>query len=129
MPSSANNASIRLRGGSELGEPTPPHHALAISPTNRDTRPDADEARLLPRYRGNQSSFLERRRLQREQAAALLHAVATDPDTPLPLRDILTKPGDPRQLRGIPAIGRGVTGALYDEDPVRALEHKERRAA
>lgn len=79
-----------------------------------------DEARLLPRVRVP-SELLERRRLERRQAAALDAAIAAEPEgKPLPLRYELTKPGDPRQLRGIPAIGRGVGGAIRGTQPEQA---------
>jgi hypothetical protein len=41
-----------------------------------------------------------------------------------------TPVGDPRRLRGLPAIGRNVSGATWETDPVRALlakEHGRRR--
>ena len=34
-----------------------------------------------------------------------------------------TLPGDARRLRGIPAIGRGVTGAIFGTRPEREAEH------
>jgi len=39
-----------------------------------------------------------------------------------------TAAGDERRLRGIPAVGRGVSGAISSTDPVRALLAKEQRA-
>lgn len=59
---------------------------------------------------------LDRRRLERAQAAALLDSLATN-DEPMPLRHELTKPGDADQLRGIPAIGRSVAGAIPGSNP------------
>ena len=38
-----------------------------------------------------------------------------------------TSGGDPARLRGLPAIGRNVSGATVETDPVRALLAKERR--
>ena len=38
-----------------------------------------------------------------------------------------TAPLDHRRLRGIPAVGRGVSGAISSTDPVRALLAKEPR--
>ncbi len=38
-----------------------------------------------------------------------------------------TAAGDGRKLRGIPAIGRGTSGAVAGSDPVAALLSKERR--
>ncbi len=34
---------------------------------------------------------------------------------------------DPARLRGLPAIGRNVSGATFHTDPVKALLEKERR--
>jgi hypothetical protein len=38
-----------------------------------------------------------------------------------------TAPGDSRRLRGIPAVGRGTTGAVFGSDPLRALLARESR--
>ena len=38
-----------------------------------------------------------------------------------------TAAGDPRRLRGIPAVGRGTSGAVFGSDPLRALLAKESR--
>ena len=38
-----------------------------------------------------------------------------------------TAPLDHRRLRGIPRVGRGVSGAIGGTDPMRALLAKERR--
>ena len=38
-----------------------------------------------------------------------------------------TAGGDGRRLRGIPAVARGTSGAVFGTDPVRALLAKERR--
>ena len=38
-----------------------------------------------------------------------------------------TGPLDHRRLRGIPAVGRGTSGAVFDTDPLRTLLAKERR--
>ena len=39
-----------------------------------------------------------------------------------------TAGGDGRRLRGIPAVARGTSGAVFGPDPLRALLAKERRA-
>jgi hypothetical protein len=39
----------------------------------------------------------------------------------------VTAGGDVERLRGLPAIGRGVSGSTVETDPVRALLAKERR--
>jgi hypothetical protein len=91
-----------------------------------------DEARLLPRFRDT-SPLLERRRMLRIQAKVLADAIAANPDKPLPLRRELTKPGDPRRLRGIPAIGPSVGGAIPGTNPeaaaIAAVTREERLAA
>ena len=38
-----------------------------------------------------------------------------------------TAPLDRRRLRGIPAVGRGTSGAIFSTDPARALLAKEQR--
>ena len=38
-----------------------------------------------------------------------------------------TAGGDGRRVRGIPSVGRGVSGAIGGTDPMRALLAKERR--
>lgn len=63
---------------------------------------DHDEARLLPHLRDH-SLLLDRRRMERAQAAALDAVLADEPDgKPLPLREALTKLGDPQALSGVP---------------------------
>lgn len=57
--------------------------------------------------------------MERLQSAVLLDALADQPDAKVPLRHELTKPGDPLALRGIPAIGRGVGGAVAGTQPER----------
>ena len=39
----------------------------------------------------------------------------------------VTSGGDPERLRGLPAIGRGVSGAMRGSDPLRSLIAKEHR--
>lgn len=59
----------------------------------------------------------ERETLDEAQAALIRHALQeADPTTPLH-RHNPTLGGDPRRLRGIPAIGRGVTGAIPGTRP------------
>lgn len=77
-----------------------------------------DEARILPRLRPS-SGILEQHRMRREQATVLIENVAEYKP-----KNALTKPGDPRQLRGIPAIGRSVTGAIPGTDP-RTITNRE----
>jgi len=110
---------------------------VPLQPARRTTsRGAGDDARLLPRHRANDTPVLERRRLERAQAAAVLDSLATS-DEPLPLRHELTKPGDADQLRGIPAIGRSVAGATPGSNPesetikrlMRAANLHERTAA
>lgn len=71
----------------------------------------------MPRIRTN----AERARLEADQAALIAHALREgDPTNPI-RHAPATLGGDPRRLRGIPAIGRGVTGAINHTDPERAL--------
>ena len=43
-------------------------------------------------------------------------------------KHIASNGGDSQKLRGLPAIGRGVSGAVAGSNPVSALLPKERRA-
>lgn len=54
--------------------------------------------------------------MERAQAAVVLDSLTTS-DEPLPLKHELTKPGDADALRGIPAIGRNVAGAIPGSNP------------
>jgi hypothetical protein len=94
---------------------------------------DGNEARLVysddPRLRGSGlfGLWLERAELGDAQRRARLtaeieNAVDERPGSP-------TAAGDTRKLRGIPAIGRGVAGAMNGTDPLREALKKERRAA
>lgn len=94
-----------------------------------------DDARLLPRYR-QASPLLEHHRMIRAQSAALMAALDADPDATPPLKHELTKPGDAEALRGIPAIGRSVSGAIPGTNPEQATiarisrnEHLRERTA
>ena len=62
----------------------------------------------------------------RKVARALLEGEAAD----IPTRTAAggTAAGDAGRLRGLPAIGRNVSGAMVETDPVRALLAKERRS-
>jgi hypothetical protein len=65
-----------------------------------------DEARLLPRFR-------ERAKLEAEQARVLRKAVRAAVDERRELRFPAAAGGDPRALRGLPAVGvRGVGGHI-----------------
>lgn len=92
---------------------------------------DGNEVRLVysddPRMRGAGiiGTWLERTELREAQEQAKLKAAAesgNDVSTGGP-----TAAGDARKLRGIPAIGRGVGGAIANSDPLRELLRKERR--
>lgn len=87
---------------------------------------DSTEARLLPRYRP--VGVLEQRARSRVQAVVLLDELARDPDGKLPLREALTKPGDPDALRGIPAIGLSVRGVIRGTDPFDEAASRDRQA-
>jgi hypothetical protein len=87
---------------------------------------DSTEARLLPRYRP--VGVLEQRARSRTQSTALLDELARDPDAKLPLREALTKPGDPDALRGIPAIGLSVRGVIGGTDPYDETARRDMHA-
>jgi hypothetical protein len=85
-----------------------------------------DDARLLPhlRDRARLSPRLElertQRRILREERA---RAHTEGRDTTMPTR-IGAAGGDPVQLRGIPAIGRTVGGAIRQTQPEQAVVHQ-----
>jgi hypothetical protein len=94
---------------------------------------DGNEVRLVysddPHIRGSGllGLWLERAELHDAHRrarlnAAIENAVDERPSSP-------TAAGDTRKLRGIPAIGRGVAGAMNGTDPLREVLKKERRAA
>jgi hypothetical protein len=66
-----------------------------------------------------------------EQAAILAEILLEiDPDDEKIVdrhKHIASNGGDSQKLRGLPAIGRGVQGALHGSNPVEALLAKERR--
>ena len=68
--------------------------------------------------------------LRQEQAAILAEILLEiDPDDAEIVergKYIASNGGDYKKLRGLPAIGRGVSGAVAGSDPVRALLAKER---
>lgn len=65
----------------------------------------------------------ERAHLEAEQAA-LIRKALNDSAATTPMRDgPATAGGDPKRLRGIPAIGRSVTGAIPGTDPEHANLH------
>jgi hypothetical protein len=73
--------------------------------------------RLLPRFD---------RELQLEDAKKMRRVVIeTGHDDELVT--CATAGGDPRRLRGIPAVGRGTGGAIAGSDPLAALLAKEGR--
>ncbi len=70
----------------------------------------------------------EREQLRQDQARLVREAlddVAIDPATPMHRDGPATAGGDERRLRGIPAIGRGVTGAIPGTDPERAAMRRD----
>lgn len=74
-----------------------------------------------PRLRGVLGAWLERTELQQAEQRAKLRDVERALDTP----GNGSSGGDTRQLRGIPAIGRGVGGAIAGSDPLRKLMRKQ----
>jgi hypothetical protein len=77
-------------------------------------------SRILERFRRLQA---EREAL--EQVDAILRDVGELDDEPLELRG--TAAGDSRRLRGIPAIGRGVSGNQPGTSPLGELMRSEGR--
>lgn len=61
---------------------------------------------------------IQRLELERQQQAAVARALRES----APVRGWVTSTGaDPQRLRGIPAIGRSVSGAIRGTDPERAV--------
>ena len=78
---------------------------------------------ILPRFYVRQ----QQAEAERKIAKAILEAGdAPDGNGSMPLRRSADG-HDPARLRGLPAIGRNVSGARVDADPVRALLSKEAR--
>lgn len=69
----------------------------------------------------HESRRLEAVRLQQQQARILREAAL---EADLPATTSATLPGDTRKLRGIPAIGRGVSGCIPDTQPEQATIEK-----
>lgn len=65
--------------------------------------------------------------LDRHNAQMMLR-LAREADDDIPMRGGATAGGDGARLRGLPAIGRGSSGAIRGTNPERALLDKERRA-
>ena len=62
---------------------------------------------------------------QRQVLARILAEVVAEHEEPKTVAGA-TAPLDHRRLSGIPAVGRGVSGAIFSTDPVAALMAKER---
>jgi hypothetical protein len=79
--------------------------------SQKTDKPSLDEARLLSRFRKKQ--------LDAEQAEKVRKAVqeSRNDEELQPRQHELTKPGDPRQLRGIPCLAQGVGGAIAGSLP------------
>lgn len=75
-----------------------------------------------PRLHGVLGAWLERGERREAEERAKLRDVERTLDTP----GDGTAGGDYRRLRGLPAIGRGVGGAIAHTDPMRELLRKER---
>ena len=78
---------------------------------------------LLPRLYRLQQQIADERRI----AEIILEVGEVEGDEARPLLWRSPKGDDPRRLRGLPAIGRNVSGATDHTDPVRALLRKEAR--
>lgn len=64
-----------------------------------------------------------RRRHEHAEMIQTAHRIATEVglDTPTVITIASKLPGDPISLRGIPAIGRGITGAIHQTKPGHGL--------
>jgi hypothetical protein len=78
---------------------------------------------LLPRFRAHQEAVtvLDGRR----ERAPKQVPVDDDEEQSGTAKEERTKPGDPRKLRGIPVIARGVGGASPGTNPLAAWLRKE----
>lgn len=74
----------------------------------------------LPRWRNREAMLAE-------QEATLNRILAEVDDEETGTVAGATAPLDHRRLRGIPAVGRGTSGAVFGTDPLRALIAKEWR--
>jgi hypothetical protein len=84
---------------------------------------DADSARLLPRFR-------DRAAMLAEQRAALRRAVSDAVNEGRAVRIPVMAGGDPRDLRGVPVIARGVGGTSPGTNPeAETVRRSENRAA
>jgi hypothetical protein len=123
------------RGREEVGTPSPLRTKPALLSDAR--APTLLGAESAPRH--HSCAFL-RSQYQRGSAARRAGKAELDAQAAQRVREALeagealdpppnprAHPNDAVRLRGIPAIGRGVSGAIGGTDPVRALEHKEGR--
>jgi hypothetical protein len=87
-------------------------------------REQLDDARLLPRFRGRAAMLAKQR-------AVLRKAVAAAVDEGRSIEMPQTAAGDPRDLRGLPAVGvRGVGGVIPGTQPeAEAIRRGERASA
>jgi hypothetical protein len=76
-----------------------------------------------PRLKGVLGAWLDRTELRDAEERAKLREVDRALDTP----GEGTASGDFRGLRGIPAIGRGVGGAIAGSDPLREVIRRDER--
>lgn len=91
-----------------------PAHPQRVSLVRLETnRVSLDEARLMPRFRA-QGTFLQQRRMEKNQAVVLAAALE-QPDAKMPKRKHFVP--SPEDLRGIPAMGKGVSGTIRGTAP------------
>ena len=107
--------------------PTNSRGLSSLSRNHTGVKPlTVDEARLLPRLRA--SVQLEVYKQHKHHAWVLQQSLPENPQ-PLRPRHSHSKPGDPLQLRGIPAIGRSVAGEIRETQPeketVRRVTQRE----
>lgn len=103
----------------------------ALAPAAEPELSDGNEVRLVysddPRLRGSGllGRWLERTELEQAHERAIVRAAAEAAAEIPTSTGGPTAAGDTRKLRGIPAIGRGVAGAMKDTDPERALLRRQ----
>jgi hypothetical protein len=71
--------------------------------------------------------FTDRELMEREQAAKLAEILLEVGESAPPEVSSHAIGGDRDRLRGLPAVGPGISGTSPGTDPVRALLAKERR--
>lgn len=74
--------------------------------------------------------YLDAGAMRTEQARVLGRETIAQPKVTVRRKSAMTKPGDPRQLRGIPVVGveGGMGGAMIGSRPTDAIRNVDREA-